>query len=213
MAGYWVKTPQWLKRIAPKNLVWEIPTGNEPSVYITFDDGPHPTATPFVLEQLEKYKAAATFFCVGDNVRKYPAVYEQVLQCGHITANHTFNHLNGWKTDDAVYLKNIEQAKEYISSSLFRPPYGKISLSQVRKLRKNDTAWKIIMWDILSMDFDKSVTPQQCLDNVLTHITPGSIVVFHDSDKAWERMSYALPHVLEYCQKQGWKMKAIINGQ
>ena len=209
MLKYRAKTPWWLKLIFPKKLVWEMPTGDEPAVYITFDDGPHPVATPFVLDLLDKYEAKATFFCVGNNVTKYPEVYSQVINKGHSPANHTFNHMNGWKTDDNTYLENIAKADEHIKSKLFRPPYGKMKRSQARKLKKKYADLRVIMWDVLSADFDKEITPMQCLNNVLQHIRPGSIVLFHDSEKAWDRMSYALPHVLEHCKQQGWKMKAI----
>ena len=193
----------------PKNLVWEMPAENEPSVYITFDDGPHPSATPFALEQLAKYNAKATFFCVGENVTRYPDVYNQILQQGHTTANHTFNHMNGWKTGTDTYLRNIDKAEKHIHSTLFRPPYGRIKRSQAKMIGERHPGWKIIMWDVLAGDFDKQITPEQCLDNVLSNIKPGSIIVFHDSDKAWERMSYTLPLVLGYCSKQNWNMKAI----
>ncbi|MCD6012414.1 MAG: polysaccharide deacetylase family protein [Flavipsychrobacter sp.] len=193
----------------PVGLVWDMPSTGEPTVYITLDDGPHPTATPFVLQELEKYDAKATFFCVGHNVTKYPAVYEQILQQGHATANHTFNHMNGWKTEDNIYLQNIDEAGKHINSNLFRPPYGLIKRSQVRQLRSKYPSWKIVMWTVLSGDFDREISPEKCLNNVLRHIKPGSIVLFHDSDKAWDRMSYALPKVLAHCQKQGWEMKAI----
>lgn len=209
MITYWVKTPFVLKKLFPKGLVWDMPVSDEPTVYITFDDGPHPTATPFVLEQLKKYNAKATFFCVGNNVTKYPEVYERMVSEGHTPANHTYNHMNGWKTDDTTYLQNIEQAGEHIKSKLFRPPYGLIRRSQARQLRQRHPDWKIIMWDVLSGDFDRELSPQKCLENVLKHIKPGSILLFHDSEKAWERMSYALPHVLEHCKRQGWKMDAI----
>jgi peptidoglycan/xylan/chitin deacetylase (PgdA/CDA1 family) len=210
MVKYWVKTPSWLKKLSPKEMLWDMPACAEPTVYITFDDGPHPTATPFVLEQLEKYNAAATFFCVGNNVIRYPDVYEKVLKGDHATGNHTFDHINGWKTPDELYLENIEQARQHIVSKLFRPPYGRMKNSQVKKLLKNDPNWKICMWDVLSGDFDKEISPRQCLDNVLKHIRPGSIVLFHDSEKAWERMSYALPAVLAHCQERKWKMKGLI---
>ena len=209
MVTYWVTTPFWLKKLFPKGLVWDMPVTEEPAVYITFDDGPHPTATPFVLEQLAKYDAKATFFCVGNNVTKFPGVYEQVLKAGHTTANHTYNHMNGRKTDTDTYLQNIEKAKEHIHSRLFRPPYGLIRGNQVRRLRRSDPNWKVIMWSVLSADFDRKLAPQKCLDNVLKNIKPGSIVLFHDSEKAWDRMNFALPRVLEYCHSRGWKMKAI----
>ncbi len=186
-----------------------MPVDKDNAVYITFDDGPHPTATTYALQQLEKYNAAATFFCVGNNVSKHPDIYEQLLQNGHTTGNHTYNHSNGWRTANYNYLRSIEKAKKLVKSNSFRPPYGRIKFSQVRKLLKRDPSWNIYMWDILSGDFDRDITPQQCADNVLSNIRPGSIVVFHDSEKAWERMSYALPLVLEHCRKMNWKMKAL----
>ncbi len=209
MVTYWVKTPQWLKKFFPKEMIWDMPVGKEPAVYLTFDDGPHPIVTPIVLELLAKHDAKATFFCVGNNVTQHPDIYDSVLEAGHTTGNHTYDHVNGWKTGNNDYLKNIERAGRQIRSRLFRPPYGRIKFSQVRKLRKNNPFRKIYMWDILSADFDKNISPQQCLENVLNHIQPGSIIVFHDSEKAWERMSYALPQVLAYCQQQNWAMKAL----
>lgn len=209
MVSYWVKTPQWLRKFFPKEMIWDMPVQNEPAVYITFDDGPHPVATPFALQQLAKYDALATFFCVGNNVAHNPALYQQLLDGGHTTGNHTFDHLNGWKTGNSEYLNNITRAGGYINSKLFRPPYGRIKLSQARKLFRSRAGWKIYMWDVLSGDFDRSISPQQCLDHVLIHIKPGSIVVFHDSEKAWDRMNYALPHVLEYCRQQNWKVAAL----
>lgn len=209
MVTYWAKTPRWLKMIMPKGLVWEMPAKAAPAVYITFDDGPHPAATPFALEQLRLYGAKATFFCVGNNVAKFPTVYQQVLAGGHTTANHTYNHMNGWKTANNVYLTNVDKAAEYIESNLFRPPYGKVSYSQARALQAHPYNMNLIMWDVLSGDFDRQLSPEKCLHNVLRHIRPGSIVLFHDSEKAWDRMSYALPRVLEHCRQQGWAMEAI----
>ena len=209
MTSYWVKTPQWLKRLFPRNVVWDMPAGDEPAVYLTFDDGPHPAATSFVLDQLAAHNAHASFFCVGNNVARYPEIYERILGEGHLAGNHTYDHINGWKTNNTTYLKNIEQAAKLIVAKAFRPPYGRIKLSQIRKLLKVDPQWKIYMWDILSGDFDKNITSQHCLDNVLAHIVPGAIIVFHDSDKAWDRMSFALPLVLQYCKDKGWKMKAL----
>ena len=209
MVTYWAKTPRLLRELYPKGLVWDMPVSGEPAVYITFDDGPHPTATPFAMQQLEQFDAKATFFCVGENVTRYPAVYADLLKNGHVTANHTFNHMNGWKTEDETYLRNIDKAGEYIDSKLFRPPYGLIKRSQAKRLRQKYPDWKIIMWNVLSGDFDRNLSPEKCLDNVLKHIKPGSIVLFHDSEKAWDRMSHALPLVLAHCQRQGWKMKAL----
>ena len=209
MAAYWVKTPKWIKILFPKNFIWDINTDDQPTVYITFDDGPNQQATPFALQQLEKYNAKATFFCVGNNVKLNPKIYEDILSKGHTTGNHTYNHINGWKTDDHTYLQNIAQAADYIKSPLYRPPYGKIKFSQALKLKQAIPNLKIIMWSLLSADFDPKITPQQCLNNVINHIKPGSIIIFHDSTKAFERMQFALPFVLAYCQKQNWQMKAI----
>lgn len=202
--------PRLIKRLFPKEMVWEMPLNNaHPSVYITFDDGPHPTATSYILEQLNKYNAKATFFCIGKNVVKYPKVFEQIMKAGHTVGNHTYNHVNGWHTENKPYLSNILKAAKHIDSHAFRPPYGRIKISQAKRLQRFKPAWRIYMWDVLSRDFDTDITPQECLDNVLTNIEPGSIVVFHDSDKAWDRMNYALPHVLEYCKKMNWEMKAL----
>lgn len=199
-----------MKCFFPSAMIWDIPLGKEkPSVYITFDDGPHPVITPFVLEQLRRYNAKATFFCVGNNVAKYPETYKMLLAEGHKPANHTYNHLNGWKTTNNHYLKNIEQAARHIDSLLFRPPYGRIKLSQCRKLHKLHPDWKVCMWDVLSGDFDTTISAEQCAQNVLTHIQPGSIVLFHDSEKAKGNMQYALPKVLQYCADKGWDMKVI----
>jgi peptidoglycan/xylan/chitin deacetylase (PgdA/CDA1 family) len=206
---YWVKTPRWLKRLFPKEMIWSMPPCNTPTVYITFDDGPHPTATPFAMAQLEEFDAKATFFCIGKNVVAYPGIYEELLKKGHATGNHTHNHVNGWKTDNSIYIDNILKAKQFISGLAFRPPYGRIRLSQAKWLLRSEPGWKIYMWDVLSCDFDINLTPERCLDNVLSNIEPGSIVVFHDSEKAWERMSFTLPKVLAYCKQQNWELSAL----
>jgi len=210
MAAYWVNTPDWFKKLFPEQItLWNIKGDETPTVYITFDDGPHPDVTPFVLDVLKQYNAKATFFCVGNNVTLYPAVYNSILAGDHTTGNHTYDHKNGWKTHSSTYMLNIEKASRVIKSNLFRPPYGRIRLSQIRKMRKSHPDWKLVMWSLLSADFDTTITGEQCLENVTSNIKPGSIVIFHDSLKAQERMSYALPRVLEYCQNKGWKMKAI----
>lgn len=201
--NYFVKTPWWLKKLFPKR-VWEMDTGRK-IIYLTFDDGPHPVATPFVLEQLKKYQAKATFFCIGKNVEAYPDIYQRILEEGHKPGNHTQDHLNGWKTDTAVYLENIQQAGKSIKSSLFRPPYGRISSAQARQLKE----YKVVMWTVLSGDFDTSLSNEKCLTNVLSHAKAGSIIVFHDSEKAWERMSFVLPAVLEHFSKKGYEFGVI----
>jgi len=205
---YIVKTPWWLKKIYP-SLVWDMPS-HEKALYLTFDDGPHETATPFVLNQLKRYHAKATFFCIGKNVVACPDIYARVLDEGHATGNHTHNHVNGWKTSSEAYLQNTMEAAKYINSRLFRPPYGRATPFQASLLRQNPgPQFSIIMWDVLSGDFDTSLAAETCLQNVILHATAGSIIVFHDSAKAYERMSYALPSLLEYYSKKGYIFKAL----
>jgi len=185
---YFVKTPGWLKKIYD-SYIWSIP-GSDKILYLTFDDGPHPEATVFVLKQLKQHNALATFFCIGKNVVEYPAIYKQIINEGHSVGNHTYNHLNGWKTSNDDYLKDIAFASHEIDSDLFRPPYGRITSFQAKNLKpvmkgKNP---KVIMWDVLSGDFDNDCIPQQCLANVLLASVPGSIVVFHDSEKAFPKL-------------------------
>jgi len=204
-----VKMPWWLKMLFPRGLTWKIPKAARPAVYLTFDDGPHPTITPFVLDRLQQYDAKATFFCIGKNVVAHPEIYKRILDEGHATGNHTHNHKNGWKTDTEEYIRNIIEAAKYIDSKLFRPPYGRIKYPQAKFLLQANPPWKIIMWDVLSEDYDQQITPEQCLKNVLMHIEPGSIVVFHDSEKAWDRMSYALPRVLQYCKEKGYLIESL----
>lgn len=206
---YLVKTPLLLKKMYPSYL-WSIDT-KEKILYLTFDDGPHPEATPFVLKQLKKYNALATFFCIGKNVVAHPGIYKQLRDEGHATGNHTFNHLNGWKTENEIYLKDIGEAAKVIDSSLFRPCYGRITNFQARNLRsvmkgKEPT---IVMWDVLSGDFDTACTPQQCLSNAIFASVPGSIIVFHDSEKAFPRLEYTLPRTLQYFTEKGYLFKAI----
>lgn len=209
MQKYFVKTPWWLKKLY-SSRIWSIDT-NEKKIYLTFDDGPHPTITPFVLGELKKYCAKATFFCIGKNVVRYPDVYQQILDEGHRTGNHTQNHLNGWQTVNDIYFSDIEEATLHINSNLFRPPYGRIRSSQAKYIRiamDKETA-KIVMWDVLSGDFDKSTTPEQCLKNVVEKTNDGSVIVFHDSVKAWEKLSYTLPRILEHFSRKGFTFSAI----
>ena len=204
---YLVKTPWWLKKIYP-GLVWQMPA-EEKTIYLSFDDGPHPEITPFVLEQLKRYDARATFFCIGKNVNEYPQIYRQILMEGHRVGNHTQNHLNGWKVADDRYIANVLEAAKYIDSDLFRPPYGRIGALQSRVLREAPYNYKIVMWEVLSGDFDLSLNAQQCAENVTRRARAGSIVVFHDSEKAFDRLKDALPLVLEYFAGKGYKFAAI----
>jgi peptidoglycan/xylan/chitin deacetylase (PgdA/CDA1 family) len=205
---YLIKTPLWLRALYP-NCTWKIPS-KEKVIYISFDDGPHPEATPFVLEILKQYNAKATFFCIGNNVLKHPNVYESILQQGHRVGNHTYDHLNGWKTDLATYIENIKDAANLIESDLFRPPYGRVTRKQIRTIQSDPNCPKhIIMWDVLSGDFDLNLTGEDCAKNVIQNTAPGSIIVFHDSQKAWDRMSVALPLVLAYFSKLGYQFEYI----
>ncbi|MFT3826903.1 MAG: polysaccharide deacetylase family protein [Chitinophagaceae bacterium] len=209
---YLIKTPWWLKKLYPL-CIWDIPVKDK-VIYLTFDDGPHPEITPFVLDTLASYNAKATFFCIGKNVQQHPDVYHNILTAGHRTGNHTFNHLNGWKTDDEKYLQNIAEAAKYIDSNLFRPPYGRITKFQSKLLTQptetnNGKPFNIIMWDVLSADFDTSLSAEKCVLNVIGNTRPGSIVVFHDSEKAFPRMKEALPKMLQYFTEKGYRFVSI----
>ncbi len=206
---YLVKTPLLLKKIYSSYL-WSINT-KEKILYLTFDDGPHPEITPFVLRELKRHDALATFFCIGKNVISHPAVYKQIQDEGHTVGNHTYNHLNGWKTSNDLYMKDIALASKEIDSNLFRPPYGRITSFQAKNLKpvmrgKEPT---IVMWDVLSGDFDTDCTPRQCLANVVFASVPGSIIVFHDSEKAFPRLEYTLPIVLHYFSERGFLFRSL----
>ena len=202
----WVKA-HWIIKKLFSNYVWDIPN-NENKVYLTFDDGPTPEITQWTLNQLKEYNAKATFFCIGDNIRKYPEIFQKVINEGHSIGNHTFNHLNGWKTNTSDYIENVklyetEHCKLNIEQcQLFRPPYGKIKPSQSKIFRK--LGYRIIMWDIISYDFDATIFKEQCLENVLKNVKSGSIIVFHDSKKAFTNLEYVLPRTLEFLKEKGF---------
>ena len=202
-----VKAP-WIIRKFFSNLLWKM-KGGENTLYLTFDDGPHPVATPFVLEQLHRYNAKATFFCIGKNVVENQDIYRQTIDAGHAIGNHTHNHLNGWKVKDKEYFDDILEAKKYIDSSLFRPPYGKITGFQSKYLNRPPFNFEIVMWDVLSKDYDIKLQPDACAFNVIRHATDGSIVVFHDSEKAFPRMKKALTATLQCFSEKGWTFKGI----
>lgn len=201
---YLIKTPKFMQAMWPA-YTWSIPTV-EQVLYLTFDDGPIPEVTPWVLDTLRPFGAKATFFCVGDNVLRHPDVYAQVLAEGHAVGNHTFHHLNGWQTKPIPYLLNVRSCARAVESRLFRPPYGRLRPSQARFLHRH---FQIIMWDVLSGDFDPSITSQRCLSNVLRHSRPGSIVVLHDSLKAERHLRFVLPALLRHFADAGYRFEKI----
>ncbi len=206
---YFIKTPNWIKRLFPK-FVWN-KTTTQKVIYLTFDDGPTPKITQWVLSELEKYQAKATFFCIGKNMESHPKMAQKIIAKGHRIGNHTQNHLNGWHTKTSVYVANVLEANQQISKFsnqlLFRPPYGKIKNSQAKALQK--LGYEIVMWDVLSADFDTSISKEKCLNNVIETAKNGSIVVFHDSIKAHEKLKYVLPKVLVYFTKRGYVFKVL----
>lgn len=205
---YLIKTPFWL-RLIYRSCTWRMPT-KEKVLYLSFDDGPHPAATPFVLEQLEKFNAKASFFCIGKNVALYPAIYGDIVAANHRVGNHTQNHMNGWDNSTEEYLQEIEAASQSIQSNLFRPPYGRIKFKQIKALRtRPDLPQDIVMWDVLSGDFDTHISGEKCAQNVIQYAVPGSIIVFHDSAKAMDRLSIALPKVLAHFSNLGYQFKAL----
>lgn len=186
-------------------VVWQY-SGTEKVLYLTFDDGPVPEVTPKVLEILDRYSAQATFFSIGDNVSKHPDLFRLLSAAGHRTGHHGHRHLNAWKVPAKVYLKDVEEAAKLIPSELFRPPYGKLTWRVLFPLRRK---YRIIMWDVISCDFDPQVSGEEVYRNVVEHAGPGSIVVFHDSLKASPRMLEVLPRVLDYFKKQGYTFRTI----
>ncbi len=204
---YLVKTPWLLKKLYPQ-LTWDADSSSR-CIYLTFDDGPIPIVTPFVLNILKQYKAKATFFCIGDNIRKHPEIFEQVKADGHAIGNHTYNHLKGWVTDDKTYVDNFLEADKLIGGNLFRPPYGRMKRSQSKLIKDMRPEMRFIMWNVLSGDFDINLKPEKCLQNVIKNTFSGDIVLFHDSLKAFERLEYALPQAMEYWAGQGYVFKAL----
>ena len=207
---------------APRILQWFYPIRiwafsiSEKKVYLTFDDGPHPEITPWVLDLLKTHNAKATFFCIGDNVAKHPEVFRRIIEEGHTVGNHTYHHLNGWKTATETYLNDVRKTQESfknhgvtggsskIKNALFRPPYGKMTGQQAKLLQKQ--GYDIVMWHLISYDFDHSLSEEKCLNNVLNNFRNGSIVIFHDSLKAEKNLRYALPRVLEHMRAEGYTL-------
>lgn len=199
-----IKVPGILKFVFP-DVTWDIKE-NGPVLYLTFDDGPTPQVTTEILSVLKDFNASATFFCIGRNVERYPEIYSQILENGHATGNHTYSHLKGWYTPDTDYYNDIALAAQFIHSGLYRPAYGMIRIRQKNHLKQQ---YRIVLWDVMSYDFNRSISPQTCLNNVIHHAVPGSVVVFHDSLKASENVLFALPRVLEYYSRKGYAFKSI----
>lgn len=219
---YTVRPPFFLKWFYP-NLIWnkEHKDTKEKVVYLTFDDGPIPNVTDFVLNTLKSFDIKATFFCIGDNIQKHPQIFERIKIDGHAVGNHTYNHLKGWKTEDNIYLENFWKCQQLTSTNLFRPPYGRIKKSQInqlvsswqltigKELKTENRELQIIMWDVLSGDFDLQLSPEKCYNNVINNVRNGSIIVFHDSLKAWDRLEYALPNVIEHLLAKGYRFEKL----
>ncbi len=201
---YLTKTPGVIQNLFP-GLVWHIPV-EEKKIFLTFDDGPVPEVTPWVLDQLSDYDAKGTFFCVGDNVSKHPIIHRRLVESGHAVGSHTYNHLSGWGTENIRYFHNVRRGATLTKSGLFRPPYGRLKPSQIPFLSRH---YNIIMWDVLSGDFDPKISAQQCLENVIQNAEAGSIIVFHDSIKANEKLRYVLPRVLKHFNHHGFSFHAL----
>ncbi len=207
MRDYWIHSPRWLHWLYPQR-VWTIPS-EEKIIYLTFDDGPHPDITAFVLDQLRKYEAKGTFFCIGQNVDRYPEMFQRLRAEGHAVGNHTQHHLNGWKTAADVYVNDVMKAADRIQSNWFRPPYGRLTSRQARAIRSRLPLLSIAMWDVLSGDFDPARTGDWCASQVLRFAKPGSVVVMHDSVKAWDRLQYCLPKVLSNFSDRGFRFEKL----
>lgn len=192
--------PRFFRPLVGKNIIWRKKTSSK-VIYLTFDDGPVPEITPAVLAILEQYNWKATFFCVGENVTKHPDIYNKILQQGHKTGNHTYNHLKGFSCNSADYLLNVQKAAQFIDSDLFRPPHGQISAKQI-KLLKND--YQLVMWDVITHDYNQKLSPEQVLSNITNNIRSGSIVVFHDSGKAADNLLKVLPLALDFWISKGY---------
>lgn len=193
---------KWLRWIYPKAL-WRMDP-NEKAVYLTFDDGPSPFSTTFILDTLKKIEAKATFFMVGDNVQKYPELYHRILNEKHGVGNHTFNHIKGATTTIRKYSNNVKLADDLLHTKLFRPPYGWMRLDQYAWLSRK---YKIVMWDVVTRDYSKWMTPESIINNVKTYTRNGSIITFHDSIKTLYKLYYALPESLQWLKDQGYSFK------
>ena len=199
-----IKSPKILQRLFD-DFLWKIET-NEKVIYLTFDDGPHHVITPWIIDLMNQYNAKGTFFLIGDAVKRNPELYQLYKTNGHQIGNHTYRHINGLRSRKKNYLEEIAQCAEFVDSSLFRPPYGQINLRSIREIKKK---YKVVMWDVLSWDFDNETSSEICLSNVIKYTKEGSIVVFHENEKSMKNIMYALPKVLDHFTKLGYQFKAI----
>ncbi len=202
-----IVSPPKIVRSAFSSFTWELPN-EQNKIYLTFDDGPTPHQSLWIIKTLKQFNAKATFFCVGNNVEKYPQIYNQFTEDNHSVGNHTFNHLNGFKTNYTDYINNFIKADKIIDSKLFRPPYGRIKKSQAKEILNSK---RIIMWNVLSLDYNNKISPQQCFENIKRHTKSGSIIVFHDNQKAEKNMKYALQKTLEYYSDKNYIFEKINN--
>ena len=196
-----IEQPPWFYRALYPGVTWRVPAASG-EVFLTFDDGPIPEVTPWVLDQLDHYGVRATFFMVGDNVRKHPELFREVLARGHRVGNHTFNHIQGIHYDTEAYMANVLKADEWIGSDLFRPPHGHMRWSQARALKRR---FRIVMWDVVTRDYNRSLSPERVFDNVRRYTRDGSVIVFHDSLKAERNLRWALPRAIEWLQAKGYR--------
>ncbi len=219
---YFVRTPYIIEKIFSE-IIWDLPNA-ENKIYLTFDDGPHPEITPWILEQLKKYDAKATFFCLGKNAEKYPEIVKQILQDGHAIGNHGYAHLNGWKTENDMYVKDFERGEKILKQvkddyvqvqdskkisrftrndgEVFRPAYGKIKLLQIKIINRQSS---IVNWSLMPGDFDTDISSKKCYSNLTNNIKVGDIVVLHDNEKSWKHLEYSLPKWLEFIYNKGLK--------
>ncbi|RVU89799.1 polysaccharide deacetylase family protein [Flavobacterium columnare] len=213
---YWVKTQNFIRCLF-FNYIWFIPNKSK-TIYLTFDDGPTPEVTEWVLDLLKEHNIKATFFCIGKNIKEYPKIFKRILSEGHSIGNHTYNHINGWKNSTHEYLNDIISCEKTIAENsginqsnfkIFRPPYGKIRPNQSKELKKR--GYKIIMWDILTADFDLSISNEECIKNATQKIESGSIIVFHDSKKAYYHLKNCLPKAITFYKEQGFSFDIIRN--
>lgn len=198
-----LKPPKFIRWLMP-DLIWEMK--DRSAVYLTFDDGPTPGITEWILSTLDKYDAKATFFVLGKNAEMYPDLYRRIVEAGHRIGNHTYSHQKGWGMSLERYIEDVDFANDLLHTELFRPPYARITPAQARALAKR---YKLVMWDVLPRDYNRALSPRTCLRNVTRYLEGGSIVVFHDSEKSFRNMSYALPRTLQVVRDMGLKCKAI----